>query len=222
MDPHRPEVGSAIADGIPRPVIGLAGGVGSGKSTVASILAGLGCVVADADALARLALQEPHIRDTIAGWWGPGVLDASGGIDRKAVARIVFDRPEELKRLESLVHPWIRQRQRELFAAAPREAKALVIDAPLLFEAGLDRECDAVIFVEADREARLARVSATRGWTAAELDRREGSQLPLDEKRMRADYTVVNDGDLDGLTDQVRRILEQLIARRRGHGKGPR
>ncbi len=196
--------------------------MGSGKSTVASILAGLGCVVADADALARLALQEPHIRDTIAGWWGPGVLDASGGIDRKAVARIVFDRPEELKRLESLVHPWIRQRQRELFAAAPREAKALVIDAPLLFEAGLDRECDAVIFVEADREARLARVSATRGWTAAELDRREGSQLPLDEKRMRADYTVVNDGDLDGLTDQVRRILEQLIARRRGHGKGPR
>jgi dephospho-CoA kinase len=196
--------------------------VGAGKSTVASILAGLGCVVADADALARLALQDPHIRDTIAGWWGPGVIDASGGIDRKAVARIVFDRPAERKRLESLVHPWIRQRQREIFAAAPREAKALVIDAPLLFEAGLDRECDAVIFVDAPRAARLARVSATRGWTQAELDRREVSQLPLDVKRSRADHVVVNDGDLDALTDQVRRILDQLIAKQRGHGKGPR
>lgn len=205
-----------------RLVIGLAGGVGAGKSTVAAILAQLGCVVADADALAREALRQPDIRDEIAGWWGRGVLDAAGEIDRKAVARIVFERPEERRRLESLVHPWIRRRQQAIFAAAPREARALVIDAPLLFETGLDRACDAVIFVDAPRAARIARLGATRGWTEAELDRREASQLPLDEKRSRADHVVVNDGDLDGLADRVRRILDELIARGRGHGKGPR
>jgi dephospho-CoA kinase len=207
---------------VKRLVIGLAGGVGAGKSTVAAILAQLGCVVADADALAREALRQPDIRDEIAGWWGRGVLDAAGEIDRKAVARIVFERPEERRRLESLVHPWIRRRQQAIFAAAPREARALVIDAPLLFETGLDRACDAVIFVDAPRAARIARLGATRGWTEAELDRREASQLPLDEKRSRADHVVVNDGDLDGLADRVRRILDELIARGRGHGKGPR
>ena len=215
MDLDPPEVARRL-------VIGLAGGVGAGKSTVAAILARMGCVVADADALAHQALQEAELRATITGWWGPKVLDAAGRIDRAAVARIIFDRPAERKRLESLVHPWIRRRQKELFAAAPREARALVIDAPLLFETGLDRECDAVIFVEAGRETRLARLGAGRGWTQRELDRREASQLPLDVKRSRADYVVVNDGDLDDLTDQVRRILDELNARRRGQGKGPR
>lgn len=196
-------------------ILGLAGGVGSGKSTVAGLLAELGCVVVDSDDLGRRALRDPAIREAIVGWWGRGVLDESGEIDRAAVATLVFARPLELKRLESLVHPWIERRRREVFDAAPRDARALVIDAPLLFEAGLEAECDAIIFVDADRSVRLARSKASRGWTEDDLRKREESQLPLDEKRARSDYVISNNGDLPELKEQVHRILNDTTQPRR-------
>lgn len=193
-----------------RVTLGIAGGIGSGKSTVAAMLAELGCVVSDSDAVAREALRDPAIRDRIASWWGPGVLDESGEIDRRAIARIVFSRPDQRRRLESLVHPWIETRRRILFETASADARALVIDAPLLFEAGLDRECDAVIFVDTDRDRRVSRLTDSRGWNEAELTKREESQLSLDDKRARSDYVVVNNGDPDELREQVRRILNEL------------
>jgi dephospho-CoA kinase len=197
------------------PIIGLAGGVGAGKSAVAEILERLGCVVADSDGTGRAALRDPAIRDTLVGWWGDDVLDEMGEIDRSAVAKIVFARPDQRRRLESLVHPWIEVRRRTLFGQAPPDTRALVIDAPLLFEAGLDAECDAVIFVETDRAARLARLTENRGWGEHELARREDSQLPLDEKRARSDYVIVNDGDLRALIEQVRRTLNEIVQPRR-------
>ena len=200
------EEDSAIA----RPVIGIAGGVGSGKSTVARILGELGCVVADSDAMGRAALLDATIRDTLVDWWGPDILGEDGAIDRARVARIVFTDAGQRRRLESLVHPWIEQRRLALFDAAPPDAKALVIDAPLLFEAGLDRVCDAVVFVDTDRDSRADRLRTSRGWDLEELTRREDSQLPLDEKRARSDHVVINNGDLHELSDQVRRILNKL------------
>ena len=197
------------------PIIGLAGGIGSGKSAVADILARLGCVVCNADDLAREALRQREIRDEIVRWWGRGVLDDAGEIDRGAVAAIVFSRPEERERLESLVHPWVQARRKTLFEQAPADASALVIDAPLLFEAGLDAECNAVIFVEADRGTRLARVADGRGWDEQTLGRREDSQLPLDEKRARSDYVVSNNGDLRALSRQVHRTLNEIVQNRR-------
>ncbi len=196
-------------------ILGIAGGVGAGKSTVAGILAGLGCVVADSDVLGREALRDPDLRDKIVSWWGTGVLDESGEIDRAAVARIVFARPRQRRRLESLVHPWIRSRRRALFEQAPPDTRALVIDAPLLFEADLDRECTAVIFVETDRPQRLARLADSRGWHETELARREESQISLDDKRARSDYVVINNGDLDELSEQIHRILNELRQPRR-------
>jgi dephospho-CoA kinase len=198
-----------------RPVIGLAGGVGAGKSAVAAILSRLGCVVCNSDDLGRQALREPAIRTKLVGWWGREVLDEAGEIDRAAVAAIVFRRPEELQRLELLVHPWIEARRKALFEMAPADACALVIDAPLLFEAGLDAECDAVIFVDADRGTRLARVADGRGWDEQALGRREDSQLPLDEKRARSDYVVSNNGDLRALSEQVNRTLNEIVQNRR-------
>lgn len=194
-----------------KPIIGLAGGIGSGKSTVAQMLAELGCLVSNSDDLARAALRDPAIKSQIVQWWGEAVQDKHGEIDRAKVASIVFDDPAERKRLEELVHPWIEARRREQFASAPPEASALVIDAPLLFEANLDKHVDVVIYVDADRPIRLRRVMATRGWTEAELAKREQSQLPLDEKRSRADYTVVNNGDLSELRSQIRQILSTIV-----------
>ena len=195
----------------PPPIIGLAGGIGSGKSTVAGILRDLGCVVCDSDGLARQALRDPQIKTCIIGQWGEDLLDDDGEIGRAALARIVFADPAQRKTLERLTHPWIEERRRKQFANAPPGTPALVIDAPLLFEAGLDAQCDAVLFVEALPDVRLQRVVQNRGWDAGELAKRELSQLPLDVKRQRADHVITNDGDMQELAAQVGRVLRQII-----------
>ncbi len=195
---------------MPPPTIGLAGGIGAGKTTVGEILARLGCVVACSDREGRAALRDAGIRSVLRSWWGDAILDASGAVDRGALAGIVFEDPEEKNRLEGLVHPWIEARRQALFAAAPPGTPAVVIDAPLLFEAGIDRECDAVIFVDAPRPCRVARVSS-RGWAKDELARREDFQLPLDDKRSKADHILRNDGDLSDLEAQVRATLSDIV-----------
>lgn len=195
------------------PVIGLAGGVGSGKSTVARVLASLGCVVLDADVLAKAALDRPEVRATLRQWWGDGVLGADGRVDRAAVGRVVFEDAAQRERLEKLIHPIVHAERARLrgehLAAGP--VVAFVEDAPLLFEAGMDRECDAVIFVDAPREVRVERVRRTRGWDEAELARREKNQWPLDIKRSRADYVVVNAADQAQLEADVRGILSKIL-----------
>ncbi|MBX3406220.1 MAG: dephospho-CoA kinase [Phycisphaeraceae bacterium] len=201
------------------PVIGLAGGIGSGKSTVAGIFARLGCLVVDSDALARAALDRPDVRAEIVRWWGEGVLGPADGsgtrkVDRAKVAQIVFADAAERKRLEDLVHPLVRQdRAQAAREGAAAGARAVIVDAPLLFEAGLDAECDAVVFVDAARAARLRRVRESRNWDEAELDRRESAQLPLQSKRSRADYCVSNDGALPELERDVARVLAEIEQR---------
>lgn len=194
------------------PVIGLAGGIGAGKSTVARLLEALGCVVVDSDETARRALRDPAIRATLLEWWGEAVLGDDGAIDRSAVARIVFADAGQLRRLEALMHPWIEARRREQFDAAAPGTPALVIDAPLLFETGLDAQCDAVIFVEADLDERRRRV-AERGWTEGELEKRELSQMRLDEKRERADHVVTNHGNPDDLRSRVQEVFQDIVTR---------
>lgn len=193
------------------PIIGLTGGIGSGKSTVAGILAEQGCFVVDSDQLARQALEQPEIRDMLVSWWGSAILDSDGLIDRSKVASIVFSSLDERKRLESLVHPWIEKQRLSLFESAPPKTLALVIDAPLLIEAGLHADCDAVLYVDTDRETRLARLAKSRKWDENELARREVSQLPLDDKRSIAHHIVENKGDLQSLTGTVRRILSEIV-----------
>lgn len=201
------------------PIIGIVGGVGSGKSTVAGILRELGCVVADSDQFARDALHDPAIKRRLVEWWGGDVLDPdTGEIDRRKVAAIVFAEPAQRKKLESVTHPWIEQRRREVFASAPADARALVIDAPLLLEAGLAKECDAIVFVDTPPHIRSQRVSENRGWSASQWNAREAAQMPLDEKQRMADHVVVNGGDLKALRAAVARTLDQIIAR---HGQQP-
>lgn len=204
-------------------VIGLAGGIGAGKSAVAAILRELGCVVSDSDTRAKELLDAPHVRDELVRWWGGSVLGVAGRVDRSAVASIVFADPDQRRRLEGLVHPLLkRERDAAASEAARHGARAFIIDAPLLFEAGLDAECDAVLFVEAPEAARLARVRATRGWSEAELRRREAAQWPLDRKRGLATMVVPNDGDPSLLRQRVQAALEDLLARppRRPGGGG--
>ena len=193
------------------PVIGIAGGIGSGKSRVAAMFRELGCVVSDADAVAKAMLDEDSVRTTIAGWWGDEVFDETGHVDRAKVADRVFANPEELQRLESLLHPMVERIRNAEFDAAPEGTIALVIDAPLLLEAGLDEQCDVVVFVDTPAEVRQRRLMENRGWAAEEIGRREAQQMPLDSKRSRAHHVLKNHGGIDDLQSQVERILETIV-----------
>ena len=190
------------------PTIGLAGGIGAGKSRVAAILADLGCLVSDSDADARAVLADPEVVEALREWWGDEVVAADGTIDRRRVAARVFADPEARERLEALMHPRIHARRAARFAAAPAGTRAFVIDAPLLFEAGLDAECDAILFVDAPRARRLARVAANRGWTAGELTRREAAQWPNEKKRAKSTIVIDNAQDED---HTLRPRIEQAL-----------
>ncbi len=192
-------------------VLGLLGAIGSGKSTVSEILQEAGCVISNADLVAHEVMKTSEVRDQILEWWGEEVFGSEGMLDRKRIAAKVFSDPSELKRLESLLHPIINETRARHFAGAPN-ARAYVIDAPLLLETGLDNECDAVIMVESAREDRLKRVM-TRGWSPEELDKRQALQLPLDQKRDRADHVRINDGSEAALRTRTFDLLEQLAPR---------
>ena len=192
-------------------IIGLAGGIGAGKSTVARVFEDLGCVVIDSDALSREALGRDDVRETLRRWWGEEVFGADGRVDRGAVARIVFSDDKERRRLEGLIHPLIeRVRAQRIEDARNAGVRAVIVDAPLLFEAGLEKEMDAVVFVECPFSERLERVKSSRGWNEKELILREKAQLGVEQKRQRSDYEVVNMGGVDDLRHQISQILTRI------------
>jgi dephospho-CoA kinase len=195
-----------------KPVIGLLGAPGSGKSTVARALAAEGCAVIDADRLSHEALEEPDVVEQLRQWWGEGVIGPDGRPDRAAIGRIVFQDAAERERLEGLLHPRVHARRRELRAACGRDpaVRAIVEDMPLLLEKGLADQVDALVFVAAPRAQRLRRLADSRGWDAAEVDRREKSQVPLDTKRARADYVIDNRDGAD-LASAARRLLDDFL-----------
>lgn len=198
-------------------VIGLAGGIGSGKSEVGRMFGELGAVVIDSDKEAKAALDREEVRQQLVSWWGSGVLDDAGRVDRRRVAGIVFSDPEQRLKLERLIHPLVRAtREGALAKAREQSARAVVVDAPLLFEAGLDKECDKIVFVESPRQLRLERLRSTRGWDEGELSKRENTQISLEEKQKRADHTITNDGGIGILRQRVLECWRRLL------GSGPR
>jgi dephospho-CoA kinase len=198
-----------------KPIIGIAGGIGSGKSHIASLFAELGCAVIDSDSQVRAAYDDPEVRRVLREWWGPATFNPDGTVNRAAIAQRVFGNAAELKRLEGLVHPLVAKARGELMQklAHNEGVVAFVWDTPLLLEAGLKDQCDAVVFVDAPPELRLERVARARGWNSAELLRRENLQWPLDRKREIADYVIRNTADAGEARSQVRDVLSRILAR---------
>lgn len=196
-----------------KPIIGLSGAIGAGKSTVARMLGEMGCFVFSSDEANREVLSRPEVVQQLREWWGDDIMDPNGGLDRKAMARRIFADQKARKELESLTHPLIAsQRQTSIHSAISDPAvNAVVLDSPLLFEAHLDRECDQVIFVDASHAQRLSRVAHGRGWDAAELARRAAAQQSPTEKRQRSDFVVVNEGSLESLQAQVADVLRRIL-----------
>ncbi|MFZ2479734.1 MAG: dephospho-CoA kinase [Propioniciclava sp.] len=193
--------------------IALTGGVASGKSAVADLLARHGAVIIDSDVLARevVALGTPGL-DAIAERFGPGVLAADGSLDRAALGRIVFADPEARTALEGITHPAIRERSEWLREHAPEGA--IVIDViPLLVEAGLAERYDTVIVVDADEDTQLRRLMARSGLTREEAELRIAAQASRRRRRTVADEVVVNDGDRAELEARVDALWQRLRAR---------
>jgi dephospho-CoA kinase len=134
-------------------------------------------------------------------------------IDRRVLGAIVFNQPAALRQLEAILHPRMRRTFERAIARTIRrgQARAVVLDAAILLEAGWDTLCDRIVFVEAPRDQRLARLSAARGWTEEMLEARESAQWPLDRKRALADAVVVNDAGPESLQERVRRLAGSLL-----------
>ena len=197
-------------------VIGVVGGIASGKSTVSAELQRLGAQVLDADRVGHQVLRLPDVRDAVREHFGPGVVGADGEIDRPRLAGIVFARTPEganqLAHLERMTHPEIGRRLQELLSELRRgeSVKAVVLDAPVLMKAGWDDFCDKIVYVEAPLEQRLERAAA-RGWTKEDFSAREAAQESLDAKRRRADWIIDNSGSLQSTRAQIEQLWRSWV-----------
>lgn len=189
--------------------VALTGGIGAGKSEVARLLAALGAVVVDADALAREVVEPgtPGLAAVVAEF-GPGVLAPDGSLDRAALGRTVFADPQRRRALEAIVHPLVARRSAELVAAAPRDG-VVVYDVPLLVENGLQDGYDAVVVVDAPDEVRLARLAA-RGMPAEDARARMAAQATREQRLAAATQVIDNGAGLDHLRAQVRELWKLL------------
>jgi dephospho-CoA kinase len=197
-------------------ILGLVGGIASGKSVVAECFRDLGAVVLDADKAGHDVLRESDIIPQLRQRWGDRILESGGQVSRREVARIIFAPGADAERefLEKISHPRIeRQLKRELarIQASSSPPRVVVIDAALLFEGGWDKMCDKIVFVDAPRDARLER-AVRRGWSAEQFAAREAAQLPLDEKRTRSHILIRNVRTLEHVRDVVRLTWNHLLA----------
>jgi dephospho-CoA kinase len=192
--------------------VGLTGGIGSGKSSVARRFAELGALVVDADVLARevVAAGTPGLA-RVAEEFGEGVVRADGTLDRPALARIVFGDEAALARLNGIVHPLVRERAAELVAAVP-PGTVVVQDVPLLVETGQADRYDLVVVVQAPADVRVARLARDRGMTEDEARSRMAAQATDEQRRAVADVVIVNDADLATLRDRVDEVWRERIA----------
>lgn len=191
--------------------LGLSGGIGSGKSTVAKILTDLGAVVIDADVIAREVLEPGQIgyENTIL-TFGDSVLTESGSIDRKKLAEQVFQNPVQLAKLEAIIHPAVIDRVTQIRESLP-ETSTVVYDTPLMFEKQLQSQFDKVLIVSADTELRRSRL-LDRGLELNDINARMANQATDDQRESIADFVIQNNGSLAQLQEQVAKVWLQISA----------
>ena len=197
----------------PMILVGLTGGVATGKSTVAKMFEQCGAAVIKADLLARQVVEpgKPAWR-AIVKLFGKTVLNQDRSLDRQALGSIVFCNRTKRRQLERIIHPRVaREQQRLVHRVAKRKPHAVVIyEVPLLFEAGVDKRVDKIIVVTADRETQIARLKKRNGLSRAEAIRRISSQMPLAKKRQRSDHVLIGTLSRPSLRRQVGQLFQHL------------
>jgi dephospho-CoA kinase len=204
-------------DGRPAPerslLIGLVGGVASGKSAVARFLAECGALWLDCDKLAHRVLDQPEVVGELRALFSDDIVQPNGQVDRQRLAGLVFgENPAATARrrsLEAIIHPRVRALVEQQIAQAGNRYPAIIVDAPLLIEAGWEKLCDRVVMVDTPDPLR-GQLAAARGWSPEELARREASQMPLEEKRRHATDTILNDGSLAELSQRVELLWQRI------------
>ena len=189
-----------------RVVVGLTGGFGTGKSTVAGMFQELGAWIVDADRIAHESLRK---ESPVYGEVSKLFPEAIGpeDLDRKKIAAVIFSQPEKKKKLEALVHPYVFERMEQEISEA--EESVVILDVPLLFETGLDQRCDAVCVVDAPEAAVRERLKE-RGFTENEISARKKAQMPLEEKKRKANFVINNSHDLEQTKQDVEKIWKGL------------
>ncbi len=194
-------------------IVGLTGGIGSGKSVVARMFKDEGANVIDLDDLARRVVEpdKPAWRDVVA-YFGMGILNPDKTLNRSALGEIVFSDPKSRKVLEEFTHPRIFEERDALLEAIKHKdpCSVVVIEFPLLFELSFQKKFDKVILVYVPRDAQIRRVRERDGLSQNEVDKRLRAQIPIDEKRSLSDYIIDNEGSLDNTRDQVRGVMKDL------------
>jgi dephospho-CoA kinase len=193
-------------------LVGLTGGIGSGKSTVAGILASHGAVILDADDFARAAVAEgtPGF-DAVVTRFGPEIVGVDGELDRPRLATLVFGDDAARHDLEAIVHPFVRKAIADGITANAATDRVVVLVNPLLIEMGTHRDCDVVIVMSVDPETQVAR-SVAGGMDEADVRARMAAQLPLEERAAHANVVLDNEGDEEELALQVERLWDGLAA----------
>jgi dephospho-CoA kinase len=191
--------------------IGLTGGIATGKSHVVARLREAGVPVVDADVLARQAvLPGTPGFSAVVTRFGPEVVGADGTLDRRRLGSIVFAETRARRDLEAIIHPSVRAAIVSFFTALPAETPFAVADIPLLYETGRERDFEGVIVVACDRETQIARVMTRDRLSREEAERRVAAQLPIDEKRRRADYLIDSSGTHADTDHQVAALITRL------------
>ncbi len=196
-------------------LVGLTGGIATGKSTVSALLRQLGCEIIDADLLAREVVEPGRPAwTTIVAEFGQGVVTGDGALDRKKLGAIVFANPERRRRLEAITHPAIRERfQARLDELAEHGFTGIVVfDAAVMIESGNYKNMDRLVVVVTDEPTQMARLRGRDGTDHAEGRRKIASQMPLSEKAKLADYVIDNSGDRHATAEQVRRVFAALMS----------
>jgi dephospho-CoA kinase len=199
-----------------KPVIGILGGIGSGKSTASGLFADLGCRVIDADVVAHEVLNEPHVVKSLVQRWGSCILDSLGRVNRKKIAAKVFDEPKELNFLNSLIHPRVLERCEVEIQACQTDGnvRGIVLDMPLLMEVGWKKKCDFLVFVDCSEAKKAERIAKNAKFDAEELKKRENFQFSLDKKKEKAHYVVHNNSDKSDMAEQIAQIFSNVLESR--------
>lgn len=190
-------------------VIGVLGGIASGKTTVAEMLGSLGARVIDADKMVHQFLDTPEIKARLRERWGEAVFDDQGRVDRPRLSRIVFSNGEALKALTDILHPPVLQAIRK--ELSEEDAGVVILDAALLEETGLVELCDLLIFVEAEEEIKEKRARQWRNWPPGEVSRRAHFQAAEELKRRKAHYVINNNFSREKTFNQVKEFWNKFV-----------